>query len=349
MMPLRIDVICNDGSPLGTHLIDLYGDGGRIGVGGAESALHTMCEAWHMAGHSVRLYNNPTHSNGSPYPQYPIDTFIPSEDRDILIVFRSPNKRISNAKGKRIWWSCDQYTVGDFAQFSKKVDRIVTISPFHAQYFRDTYGIENTATIDLPVRIQDYANSPEAAGEKIPNRMIFCSIPDRGLKVLAQAYPIIKQAVPDASLVITSDYRLWGLPSPNNEQHLRRFIGMDGVKFLGALPRRQMVDEQMKAQVQAYPCIYNELFAIAVAECQVAGAYPITPNIGALGTTNMGTLLGGDATNPHWVKSFADEVINTLKNKDLPEMQMEVQRKAVERFSLERIMKEWDRILYDAE
>ena len=88
-------------------------------------------------------------------------------------------------------------------------------------------------------------------------------------------------------------------------------------------------------------------FCYAVAECQVAGAYPITPNIGSLGTTNMGTLLAGEASNPHWVKSFADEVIRTLKNKELPAMQDSVREKAIDRFSLTKIMKEWDKLFYD--
>lgn len=349
MKKLTIDVLCNDGSPLGIVPSDIYGEGDRIGVGGAELALLTMCEAWAKSGHSVRLYNSPRKYEPSPFEQYPVDTFLPQEERDTLIIFRSPNHRITHANGKKIWWSCDQYTVGSFEKFAGRVDKIVTISPFHAQYFKDTYGIENTVTIDLPVRIQDYSSSPENARMKVPNRLIYCSVPGRGLSVLAQAYPRIKQEVPDASLVITSDYRLWGLPDARNEQYLRRFMGMDGVKFLGALPRRQMVDEQMKAQVQAYPNAFEseELFCYAVAECQVAGAYPVTSNRGALGTTNMGLLLGGEASNPHWIKSFTDAVINTLKDKELPEKRFDLRQKAIERFSLERILKEWEEKVFN--
>src|SRR3990167_8366926 len=129
--------------------------------------------------------------------------------------------------------------------------------------------------------------------------MIFCSVPNRGLSTLAMAYPRIKKEIPDASLVITSDYRLWGIPNAANEQYIRSFMGIDGVRFLGAIPRMEMVSEQLKADVQAYPCNYEELFCYSVAECQVAGAYPITSNIGALGTTNMGKLVGGNPLETH--------------------------------------------------
>jgi glycosyltransferase involved in cell wall biosynthesis len=338
---MKIDVSINDGSPAGVVYPDIYGENGRVGVGGAELALLTLCEGLANSGHALRVYNSPTHVGVSPFPQYPIDTFIPSEERDVAIAFRSPNHRIVNATGKKVWWSCDQFTVGDFKDFSTKVDKIVTISPFHANYFDTKYGIKETTIIDLPVRLQDYAQPTE----KIKHRMIFCSVPDRGLQVLAQVYPAIKRSVPDASLVITSDYRLWGTVEPRNEHHIRRFLGMDGVKFLGAVPRREMVQEQLKAEIQAFPCTYDELFCYAVAECQVAGAYPVTSTQGALATTNMATQVAGDASNPHWVKQYAEAVIEKLLDPHLLDLQKEVQEKAIKRFSLARILGEWESVL----
>lgn len=345
MKKLNIDVICNDGSPLGVVHADIYGKNGRVGVGGAELALLTMCEGWSKIGHSVRLYNSPSHQNLSPFPQYPIDTFIPQENRDVLIIFRSPNHRIKNAVGKKIWWSCDQYTVGDFSVFSNKVDKIVTISNFHSQYFKSVYGIDGTVSIDLPVRLDDYF--PKTHPEKVKHRMIYCSVPDRGLGILAQAYPIIKRHIPDASLVITSDYRLWGLPDGRNEQYIQKFLGMDGVKFLGAIPRMELASEQLLSEIQAYPCTYEELFCYAVAECQVAGAYPVTSSAGAVSTTNMGTQLSGDPNNPHWISEYANSVIQTFANKNLPEMRRDNMSAAIERFSISRILSEWDKVLYE--
>jgi glycosyltransferase involved in cell wall biosynthesis len=308
-------------------------------VGGAELALLTMCEAWWNAGHIVRLYNSPTSHGSSPFTQYPIENFTPSDDRDILIIFRSPNRRIKNAKGLKIWWSTDQYTVGNFREFAKSVDRIVTISEFHARHFEVTYGVKDTVTIDLPVRTQDYVNGIE----KVPNRLIYCSVPDRGLSVLAQAYPSIQARVPDVSLTVTSDYRLWGVSYPGNEQFIRKFLGMKGVKFMGAIPRREMVREQQLAQVQSYPCVYDELFCYSVAECEVAGAYPVTTQTGAVATTNMGRKIeGSPSDSARWVGIFADAVVETLLDPNLQVMQDQVRQKALERFSLEKVLAQWE-------
>lgn len=344
MNKLNIDILTNDGSPLNTHYTDVYGENGRIGLGGAELALHTLCKGWHDAGHRVRLYNDPTHIGGSPYKQYPISTFSPRDDRDVLIIFRSPNDRIDGARGLKVWWSCDQYTIGDFTEFAKKVDKIVTISKFHARHFSEIYKIENTITIDLPVRVEDYDGCLD---EKVDNRLIFCSVPDRGLSILASAYGEIREEVPDVSLIITSDYRLWGSHYALNEQYISKFMDMPGVKFLGAVPRRELIVEQLKAQIQAYPCNYDELFCIASAECQVAGVIPITSTIGALDTTNMGIKISGNVQSHEWRKTFVDAVISTLKNPELKNAQNLLRKRSIERFSLGRILKIWDKRVFN--
>lgn len=340
---LKIDVLCNDGSPLKVTFKDVYGEGNRVGIGGAELALMTLCEAWNNAGHRVRLYNDPENMGESPFQQHPLTSFNPKEERDILIIFRSPNHRIEGATGKKIWLSCDQYTVGNFKEFSTMVDSIVTISEFHADYFRTTYGILGTTTIDLPIRARDYMELPE----KIEHQMIFCSVPDRGLNLLAVAFPRIKQAVPDASLVITSDYRLWGNPHPGNESHIRGFLSQDSVQFMGAIPRRDMVRQQLLSQIQAYPCTYDELFCYAVAECQMAGAYPVTSSLGALSTTNMGTRIVGNPLDGRWISLFVDTIVEILQDGKLEERVDFIREEAFRRFSTKGILGEWDKLFYE--
>lgn len=341
---MNIDILCNDGSPLGVVWGDMYGYNGRVGVGGAELALLTLCEAWSNAGHRVRLYNNPK-GTVEKFEQLPIDSFQRHDGRDILIVFRSPNKKMfGEVTGKKIWWSTDQYTIGNFQEFSTKVDKIVTISPFHANYFYSKYGIRDTTTIDLPVRLEDYAFPTS----KKKNSLIFCSVPDRGLDILAKVYRKIQAAIPDVTLTITSDYRLWGAASAMNERHISKFLGARGVRFLGAISRHDMVKEQTQSQVQAYPCTYDELFCYSVAECSVAGAYPITPPTGALATTNMGTILEGDYNSSAWQHRFIDEIVKLLSDqKSLHSKQEELATKARQRFSLESVLPQWEKVFND--
>lgn len=334
---MKIHILCGSGSTDGVTLSDLHGVNGRIGVGGSEYALLTMCEGWKNSGHEVVLYNNPKKNDGD-LDQRSTESFEAGEKRDVLIIFREPTSKAYRAEGLRIFWSCDQFTVGDFRHFSQFANKIVTISPYHSEYFKATYGIENCIDIDLPVRTWEYENSVE----KVPNRLIFTSVPDRGLEAVLKTYPRIREAVPDVSLTITSDYRLWGAISPLNDQWIQKFMRLEGVRFLGGISRKKLIEEQLKAQIHYYPCIYPELFCIAVAESQVAGVLPIATPIGALGTTNMGVVIDGDANQPYVHDVFVEKTVEYLQKASLPEIQKKLQAKARKRFSLERILKEWE-------
>jgi glycosyltransferase involved in cell wall biosynthesis len=332
---MKIEILCGGGSTDGVTPSDIYGINERLGIGGAELGLLTMCEGWSKAGHEVILYNNPKRQDAC-FAQLPVSDFDRQEHKDVVIFFREPTQRVANAHCKKVFWSCDQYTVGDYASFSKLVDKVVTISPRHSKYFKETYGIDNSVDIDLPVRLWDY----DLEVEKVPYRLIFTSVPDRGLGIVAEIYPQIKQQVPEVSLVVTSDYRLWGVPNPMNGQYIQAFLSMKDVRFLGAVTRGRLIQEQLRAQIHLYPCIYDELFCISAAESQVAGAYPITSDCGSLGTTNMGELICGDANANKQV--FVEKAVEYLRRKDLPALQQELKSRAVERFSLDRILKIWD-------
>lgn len=339
---MKIHILTNDGSPLGVTLSDLHGENGRVGIGGAEAALMTLCEAWAKRGDEVTLYNNPLHPN-DVFTQLPIAAFDPQADRDILIIFRSPNERCYGAKGKKVWFSTDQYTVGSFKDFSIMVDQIVTISPFHAEFFKNTYGIEGTTTIDLPVRTWEY----DQFVERRPNQLIFCSVPNRGLDELAQAWDRIYQEVPDASLVITSDYRLWGNAYANNESFMFKFARKGDVRFLGAVKRSELVTYQLQSDIMAYPNNYDELFCISCAECQVAGAYPVTSDVGALATTNKGSLVRGHPSDNGWMNRFVDAISKVLSDRGALELaRWNIQERARKRFGVETILEQWDKKVF---
>ena len=338
---MKIDILCNDGSPLGVTMKSLWGEDDRFGVGGAEQALLTICEGFHNRGYDVTLYNNPHEGGASPFKQKTLDEFDPQDNRDYLIVFRSPNERIANAKGRIIWWSCDQQTMGDFKVFSKRVEKIVVISKHHADYFRNMYGIENTIVIDLPVR-DDYKHDVE----KVSHRCIYTSIPDRGVMQLHAAWPLIIREVPDASLIITSDWRLWDkyLDKSCVQPYQLAYAGHPNVSYVGAVKRAELIQYQMEAELLLYPCIYEELFCITVAEAQVAGAIPITSQSGAVITTNsFGVQIKGSPYEPSFIEDFVQQAVSHLLDPDLHEKQIAMQAKAIKRFSLDRILNQWEK------
>lgn len=342
----RIDILTVTGSPRGVTTETLY----KRGVGGAELALLSWAEIMSIRGHEIHIYNDPIpnqldiHYQSHPGLQFhPFHSFDSLQKRDALITFRGPTD-ITNfgLVDKKIGWSCDQFTVGDYINWYQQMDEIILISEFHkADHIRRYGDIVNQKghVLDLGVRTWEYDNSVE----KIPYQFIFCSVPDRGLNEIAYLWPQIKTKYPEATLIITSDYTLWGSPEPLNLQYRMKFVGMEGVKFVGNVSRSELVKYQLESEVQLYPCNYDENFCIATAECQVAGCYCITTNKGALETTNF---LGKKVETNDFegmLRLVDDYFVYPTETRHL--LSRLINQKATERFAWENIANEWEKIL----
>lgn len=344
-MGLNIDLYCNDGSPIGVTPPDIYGRG----VGGAELAMMTWAEVMARRSHLIRIYNDPSRPDIYNGVYYRPKSCFDAEDksRDVFILFRSPNLLLRVAQAQlKIHWSTDQETVGDYGRdIVPFADKIVCISPFHAEYYQAHYGGNSKiGYIDLGTKLDDYRGEVE----KIPGRCIFCSVPDRGLEVLKMLWKKIKQRVPEASLVITSDYRLWGVATPRNHKHRLAWAGTSDVEFLGKVERHRLIREQMMAVCQPYPCTYEELFCISAAECQVAGAIPVTSAAGALRTTNRwGTLLDGNVAAPDWQRHFIDAVVEAINQPAEHRAKMQAEARAV--FDWDIICEQWEKLIETGE
>jgi len=335
---MKIHFLCNDGSPIGVLWNDIY----TRGVGGAEIALLSLAEQFAKDGHDVTIYNDPKSRGDESGIKFRMLNEFKIDDSDrILIVFRSPNVRAEGASAiRKLWWSTDQRTVGNFATFSGFVNFVITISPYHTAYHQQLYHIPLSKMyhIDLGVRNEYPKNAKKKKGQ-----LIFCSVPDRGLNVLHAAWPLILRDAPEASLIITSDYRLWGF-GPGNHYHRLMWSEADNVSFPGMVPRHELIKLQAESEILAYPCTYEELFCVSVAECQVAGALPITSTYGALPTTNeYGITILGVPFNPGFVEGFVERIVSLLTNEReyLGERQKVMMTKARERFSWARIAQRW--------
>lgn len=315
------------------------------GLGGGESALYLLTRQLAKMGHEVRVYNPA--GDGLEHEgvyHYHSNQFNPNEYCDAFILFRTPNYAIRHEinTGVRLFWSVDQQTQGDYrADVFPFVDYTVTISPYHTKYHIGRYGVnpDKIQHIDLGVSLEDYQQDIE----KIPGRLIYTSVEARGLWHLPRLFQRIKERYIKASLVIMGDYTLWGANFTGLESAPERFGHLRDVSILGAIPRRELVQQQLRADILAMPNPYEELFCIAAAEAQVAGAVPVTTDIGALSTTvDTGFLNPLRPGMPQYDKWFVDTIANLLSDRsELEKLQKEARKKANERFSYERIGKEW--------
>ena len=341
---MKIDILCPEGSPLGIIPEDIWGRG----VGGAELAMLTLAELLAKREHQVRVYNNPKAPGVHGNVEFgAVGSFDPSDStRDAVILFRSPSDVFRRAKGKKVFWSCDQYTSGDYKQqVFPFADKVVMISERHKEFFHGYYGVngddQKFMVLPIGVRVWDYQMDPPPS--KIPDRMIFCSVPDRGLDVMYKMWPAIKERIPNASLVITSDYRLWGFDQAGNHEHKLKWRSMPDVDFRGAVPRAELCRLQHEAEIQSYPNTYDELFCISVAECSRVGAVPVTSEVGALPTTNrFGVRIPGDPQST----TFQNQFVEALTKRELLDQHRQMaQTYAATEFNWDAIILLWEQLV----
>lgn len=338
---LRIVFFCKDMYPFTGD--DYEGKG----VGGAEASLILLTRELAKLGHVVDIYNDTEVQGKYDGVNYiNIENFSYNDYSDVFIVNRNsmPGLELVNAKVK-LFWSCDQFTTNDWAEeIIPFVDKTFAISPYHKKYIAGHYPFSpgTIDIIDLGVKAEDYMEEPKKTG----NKMIFCSVPRRGLEHLAHAFPEIKKRIPDAELVITSDYTLWGA-EPLNEQFKSQFANMDGVRFLGKVERSELVKEQRESKVMAYPCTYDENFCISAMECIAAGAVPVTTPIGAMRTTigDSGIIIESEPGTVRFQEEFVNRICQLLEDEDLRmEFQKSGRKRALSKYTWDYLAKEfWEK------
>lgn len=290
------------------------GDYEGKGVGGAEATLILMTRALAKLGWRVDVYNNPSKAGQfSGVNYHSLDSFRYSDEADIFVLFRSSMPLLSRVNAKvKVFWSCDQYTSNDWHEMILPfVDRIFCISPYHTDHLISHYHINpnNIFTTSCCINEADYVDSEI---RKIPGKLLYCSVPRRGLEHLLRYFPKIKEKVPHAELYITSDYRLWGTV-PDDTEFREMFANQEGVHYLGKISRGELVRHQLESEVMAYPCTYEECFCISAAECQAAGAVPVITDIGAISTTVLsGVIIRKQPGTAPYEELFVENVIKLL-------------------------------------
>lgn len=185
----------------------------------------------------------------------------------------------------------------------------LALSPFMRDSLGEAIGVGGMGVLSPPIALDDYA----AASDRRDRVLLYCSVPDRGLYYLKDLFPAIRRRVPDATLVITSDFSLWGRDSAK-DAFMRFFENQQGVVYLGHVSRSRLVAEQLHARVLAYPCNFPEGFCIAAAECMAAGTVPVTTNAFALTTTvgDAGVLVNGRPRSWFYRRRFVQQAAALL-------------------------------------
>lgn len=148
---------------------------------------------------------------------------------------------------------------------------------------------------------------------KIKNKFIYSSRPDRGLKTLLNLWPNILEQIPDATLTISS---YGNFPSNSEEEQMQIIINKypTSIKHLGKLNSNTLYEEMSSAEYWLYPTDWPETSCITALEMLMSGViclyYPVAGLTNTMETYGIQVSSGNEINN---IVSLTEELKYKLR------------------------------------
>lgn len=209
----------------------------------------------------------------------------------------------------------------EFSRERKAWSGFAFVSQWQSDEFCRIYWLPRERT-----RVMRNAIAPSIVGHtpqtpwylrKASPHLVYTSAPYRGLDVLLDAFPAIRDAIPDVRLRIFSGLSTTrGGPEDNKYADLhQKCLSLEGVDYAGPVSQPELAGWLSEAAALAYPSTYPETSCIAALEAMAMGATVITTRLGALPETlaGHGVLVDFVHRPDLLAANFASAVVSTLK------------------------------------
>jgi glycosyltransferase involved in cell wall biosynthesis len=327
-------------------------------LAGTESSFIYMSRELARAGHQVAVFT-PHCTNkffDGVYYDRPenLITYCDSNPVDILVIHKH-EPLLKEIKAKIvIFWAkgdTDQAATIEFLENSfngKIVDRIFTISNYQKGNF-----IKFADIAENKFFLTKNGINPEYFSEDRPRKkykLLYTSIPNRGLELLAGIFPKIRERVPEAYLEYYSALKHYGLADVFDKfyySHIHDKLNeIEGITRKDLISHPEMAKELAEAYLLVYPNIVNESFCISALEAQAAGTPIVTSARGALPETvedgKTGICIPGEPLSDEYQEQFVEAVVSLLSD---PLKWQEYSARGKERsmndFPWEKVAGEW--------
>ncbi len=200
----------------------------------------------------------------------------------------------------------DLTTSGRIIPKSPKIKQIFCLTEWHTNYFTSFFSDYKSITTHLYYGI-DEINFRQNIN-KIKNKFIYSSFPNRGLLQLLELWPHIFNKYPDATLYIYTDVNnAWSNnvePDKLNKikNLLHQYSDKFGIFYKGWVSKKELADSWATADIWFYPCTFQETFCLTALEAAISKTFVVTNGLAALQNTvsNRGIIIEGDPTTDEW-------------------------------------------------
>lgn len=314
----------------------------QIPLGGSQSALCRLSVELVRRGHRVDLLNwtsNPGKHLGVRCLHRSVLTteFFRSPAPDVVIILngsglgRQLRDHYLDPRTPLVLWTQQATDQPDALSLKNAAERSAySAFAFVSEWQRDQYvrdiGVDPSIAVTL-------RNAPAPAFQQLftadesildakpwPPVFAYTSTPFRGLEVLVQVFPYIREAFPGTKLKVFSDMRVY---QSSAEQEAKDFGSLydrcratEGIEYVGTLPQPELAKELRLATALAYPNTFSETSCIAVMEALAAGCWVVSRELGALPETcsGFGTLTPAGLPFEKFVARFAGDLANVIRS-----------------------------------
>lgn len=307
------------------------------GIGGSEYCVIKLADYLDTEGYDVTITGDVYDGNwyGVEYKHH---TNLKQGDHyDVVIAinyihYHKHLEELNITFDKNIFWLHNEEpfrwykggVIEDIKSELDKIDVIVGVSRFHANIIKDklkalnyTHPKNDTYIrfIDNAIDLNDYTNLNKV--DKIKNRIIWTSSPDRGLELILNNWDDWKQQVPDLSLEICC-------PPYALDWFKRDITELKDVNWRGSLDPKALKHEIMKAEWWVYQSDYTETYCISALEMMMGNVKIITNspgNLEYLVTNARGTIVRDNLSVIDIIKNNKVFSSKTVKAREWAEKQ----------------------------
>ncbi len=328
-------------------------------LGGMESSLIYMAQALADRGHDVSVFNSCVKQYVcGKVTYYPIDFLTRWEhiqNIDVAVSCRTfaPLRVAFNPK-LLVYWTGDAWNQ-PFVEPLKnpdirdRFDFFALKSQWQTQTFVSHLGIcpEKCMVTRNGFYAPYYREIPPGRNRF---RLIYTSTPYRGLDVLLDMFPNIKETVPQAELHLFSSMKVYNYTDDDDKKlfgHIYDKSNQPGVYLHESIPQPELAKELMRSAVMVYPNHFEETSCVAAIEAQAAGVPVVTSALAALRETvehgKSGFLIPSDSRLPEYKELFIEKVLALLRDEHLlDEMSRYARERAFSLYTWEKISAEWE-------
>ena len=258
---------------------------------------------------------------------------------------------------KFIAWVHDYPMYSDFdASFMASAllfDKIVCVSKDHISALLARYPlcIEEEKLCHIIHGVNTELFSEREKIKKVKNQFYYSSTPFRGLEILVEVFPLIREQVPDATLKVCSGLEVYNKLNDTEYSELYKICKkVSGIDYVGNVVQKDLAKIAMESELMLFPSIFAETCGIVVLESQTAGTPIVCNDLGALKETvhsGCGVMLKGNPYRKEWQDRFVSAVVDICNNKDKLE---KMHKTCLEQdFSLETFVENWKKILKEVD